>query len=132
MSDTFAGLTRRINAYVHDRDTSEELSHLIDEAKETGGDASDALIELALGDNYIDVEDYETPMDLNEDFQLILEDYDDGDGDEDDDGMTDEDEDGVSEDDIDSELHSLGNDIDDADDDLLEHVQLRHGELLLI
>lgn len=50
MSDSFAGLTRRINEFVHDRETSEELSHLVEETREPHGDECDALIELALGD----------------------------------------------------------------------------------
>lgn len=68
MSDTLAGLTRRIHAFVHDRETSEELSHLIEEAGEQGGDACDALIELALGGDALDQE--EDIIDLEEDYDL--------------------------------------------------------------
>jgi hypothetical protein len=46
MTDRFSGLTRRVNTLVYERETSEELSHLVEEAKEVGGDAADATIEL--------------------------------------------------------------------------------------
>jgi hypothetical protein len=46
MTDRFSGLTRRVNAHVFERETSEELSHLLEEAKEEGGDAADAVVEL--------------------------------------------------------------------------------------
>jgi len=68
MSDTLAGLTRRIHAFVHDRETSEELSHLIEEAGEHGGDACDALIELALGGDALDQE--VSVVELEEDYDL--------------------------------------------------------------
>ena len=98
MSDSFAGLTRRINAFMHDRETTEELSHLVEEAQDIGGDAADALIELALGDE-------------DEGLDAILEDdelLEDEDGDDD-----------VDEDDIDAALDDIGNlaDLDDEDDD---------------
>ena len=70
MSDSFAGLTRRINAFMHDRETTEELSHLVEEAQDIGGDAADALIELALGEEHVEDRD----GDEDEGLDAILED----------------------------------------------------------
>lgn len=124
MSDTFAGLTRRINAFVHDRETSEELSHLIDESKDTGGDAADALIELALGDEFIK-EDF-TGDDESAELDVALED------DElaaDDDDLGDD----ISDEAIDAALDEIGDGLDDDDDEGLgEAAQLRLGEVLVI
>ena len=124
MSDTFAGLTRRINAFVHDRETSEELSHLIDESKDTGGDAADALIELALGDEFIK-EDF-TGDDESAELDVALED------DElaaDDDDLGDD----ISDEAIDAALDEVGDGLDDDDDEGLgEAAQLRLGEVLVI
>ena len=124
MSDTFAGLTRRINAFVHDRETSEELSHLIDESKDTGGDAADALIELALGDEFIK-EDF-TGDDESAELDVALED------DElaaDDDDLSDD----ISDEAIDAALDEIGDGLDDDDDEGLgEAAQLRLGEVLVI
>ena len=105
MSDSFAGLTRRINAFMHDRETTEELSHLVEEAQDIGGDAADALIELALGEEHVEDRD----GDEDEGLDAILEDdelLEDGDGD-------------VDEDDIDAALDDIGNlaDLDDDEDD---------------
>ena len=125
MSDTFAGLTRRINAFVHDRETSEELSHLIDESKDTGGDAADALIELALGDEFIK-EDF-TGDDESAELDVALEDDElvDDDDDDDDDDLGDEA--------IDAALDEIGDGLDDDDDEGLgEAAQLRLGEVLVI
>lgn len=121
MSDTFAGLTRRINAFVHDRETSEELSHLIDESKDTGGDAADALIELALGDEFIK-EDF-TGDDESAELDVALEDDELDDDDDDDDDISDE----V----IDAALDEIGDGLDD-DEGLGEAAQLRLGEVLVI
>lgn len=107
MSDSFAGLTRRINAFMHDRETTEELSHLVEEAQDIGGDAADALIELALGEEHIEDGD----GDVDEGLDAILED---------DELLDDEDGDGdVDEDDIDAALDDIGNlaDLEDEDDD---------------
>lgn len=103
MSDSFAGLTRRINAFMHDRETTEELSHLVEEAQDIGGDAADALIELALGEEHIEDGD----GDVDEGLDAILED---------DELLDDED---VDEDDIDAALDDIGNlaDLEDEDDD---------------
>ena len=122
MSDTFAGLTRRINAFVHDRETSEELSHLIDESKDTGGDAADALIELALGDEFIK-EDF-TGDDESAELDVALED------DElDDDDISDD----ISDEVIDAALDEIGDGLDDDDDEGLgEAAQLRLGEVLVV
>ena len=124
MSDTFAGLTRRINAFVHDRETSEELSHLIDESKDTGGDAADALIELALGDEFIK-EDF-TGDDESAELDVALED----------DEMADDDDDlgdDISDEAIDAALDEIGDGLDDDDDEGLgEAAQLRLGEVLVI
>jgi hypothetical protein len=123
MSDTFAGLTRRINAFVHDRETSEELSHLIDESKDTGGDAADALIELALGDEFIK-EDF-TGDDESAELDVALED----------DELADDDDDGddISDEAIDAALDEIGDGLDDDDDEGLgEAAQLRLGEVLVI
>ena len=122
MSDTFAGLTRRINAFVHDRETSEELSHLIDESKDTGGDAADALIELALGDEFIK-EDF-TGDDESAELDVALED----------DELTDDDDDlgdDMSDEAIDAALDEIGDGLDD-DEGLGEAAQLRLGEVLVI
>lgn len=124
MSDTFAGLTRRINAFVHDRETSEELSHLIDESKDTGGDAADALIELALGDEFIK-EDF-TGDDESAELDVALED----------DELVDDDDDhgdDISDEAIDAALDEIGDGLDDDDDEGLgEAAQLRLGEVLVI
>lgn len=122
MSDTFAGLTRRINAFVHDRETSEELSHLIDESKDTGGDAADALIELALGDEFIK-EDF-TGDDESAELDVALED----------DELADDDiSDDISDEVIDAALDEIGDGLDDDDDEGLgEAAQLRLGEVLVI
>lgn len=124
MSDTFAGLTRRINAFVHDRETSEELSHLIDESKDTGGDAADALIELALGDEFIK-EDF-TGDDESAELDVALED---------DELVADDDDlgDDISDEAIDAALDEIGDGLDDDDDEGLgEAAQLRLGEVLVI
>lgn len=125
MSDTFAGLTRRINAFVHDRETSEELSHLIDESKDIGGDAADALIELALGDEFIN-EDCPGDDEICE-LDVALED---------DELVDDEDlgDDEISDAAIDAALDEIGSGLDDDDDDdgLGEAAQLRVGEVLVI
>ena len=122
MSDTFAGLTRRINEFVHDRETSEELSHLLDEAKEQGGDAADSRIELALSECHLDDDEYEGD---DEGLDVVLEDdelIDDVDGDGD-----------IDEDDIDSALAELEGDDDDDEDDLIdESAELRAGEVLVV
>lgn len=124
MSDTFAGLTRRINAFVHDRETSEELSHLIDESKDTGGDAADALIELALGDEFIK-EDF-TGDDESAELDVALEDDELVDDDDDDD-------DDLGDEAIDAALDEIGDGLDDDDDEGLgEAAQLRLGEVLVI
>ena len=123
MSDTFAGLTRRINAFVHDRETSEELSHLIDESKDTGGDAADALIELALGDEFIK-EDF-TGDDESAELDVALED----------DALADDDDisDDISDEVIDAALDEIGDGLDDDDDEGLgEAAQLRLGEVLVV
>ena len=124
MSDTFAGLTRRINAFVHDRETSEELSHLIDESKDTGGDAADALIELALGDEFIK-EDF-TGDDESAELDVALED--------DELAAADDDlGDDISDEAIDAALDEIGDGLDDDDDEGLgEAAQLRLGEVLVI
>lgn len=127
MSDSFAGLTRRINEFVHDRETSEELSHILDEARDHGGDAADALIELALGETYDGDDELEGEgaelAAIVEDDELV------------EDEVSDEE---VSEEGIDADLAALeeGLDEEDADDDLLAaesaSLQLAAGEVLVI
>ena len=128
MSELFAGLTRRINEFVHDLETSEELSHLVDEARVPGGDAADALIELALGEEHIDDDDDIDGESIELD--AIVEDDDDDDGGSaaGDDGDIDA---SAAESDLEALAAELG-DADDADDDLLESAQLRPGEVLVL
>ena len=121
MSDTLAGLTRRMNALVHEQDTAEELSYLLDEAKEIGGDAADALIELALGDEHIDDDEFEP--DTDDDTELAIATEDDelaSDGDDSDDygdsSYMDSEDDDTADEDIDSELDALEDDCDEDDD----------------
>jgi hypothetical protein len=129
MSDSFAGLTRRINEFVHDRETSEELSHLLDEAKDHGGDAVDVLIELALGESYDDEELEGEGAELAaiaEDDELV-----------DDDTVIGDDEE-VDEEAIDADLAALEEGLDDEDDDLLGMdesapvLELAAGEVLVL
>ena len=114
MSDTFAGLTRRVNNLVHEQETAEELSYLVDEAKEVGGDAADAIIELALGEEHIECDAYDDNDDDDDEMSVVVEDddyVDDEDTDEDDSTGDESDED------IDAELDSLEDDVDEDDDD---------------
>lgn len=70
MSDHFAGLTRRVNAFNHDRSTAEELSHLVEEVRD-GGDAADAIIELALASSYSEFDEEQLAGDT--DYRFIAE-----------------------------------------------------------
>jgi hypothetical protein len=58
MSDALAGLTRRMNDMAYDRETGPEIAQIVAEAQEAGGEASDALVELALyaGEDCTDAE----------------------------------------------------------------------------
>ena len=139
MSYTFDGLSRRVAGHVHDRATAEELSHIVEEASEPGADASDVLIELALGDEGNE-EDYdeegEELADATEDDEIeysedeedyeieYSEDEEDYEGDEEEDEELDEELDG-----LDEELDGLGE--EDSDDDLMEN-SLRFGEVAVI
>ena len=137
MSDSFAGLTRRINEFVHERETSEELSHLLDEAKDLGGDEADVLIELALGDEHVLPEVLGESGDDDAEFDAILED-DDEDGDEDIDDPE------AAEAAADADMAALVDDLEDDDDldgdgvdddqqaGFVEAVELQLGEVLVI
>lgn len=121
MSDTLAGLNRRIGAFVHDRNTLEELSHILDEAKEDC-DTCDTLIELALGANDDDSEDDTDGLDI------VMEDEEVLDGEEIDfieDGSSNE-----NGDEFDDELDDL-DDLDD-DDSLGEAAFLLPGEVVVL
>lgn len=109
MSDSFAGLTRRINEFVHERETSEELSHILDEAKDLGGDEADVLIELALGDEHLLPEVLAEDADCDE-FDAILEDDELVDGDDD---IEDPE---AAEAAADADMASLVDDLEDDDD----------------
>jgi hypothetical protein len=50
MSDTLAGLTRRIRAFAYERATESEITFLVQESAVHGLDAADAILELALGE----------------------------------------------------------------------------------
>ena len=113
MSDSFAGLTRRINEFVHERETSEELSHILDEAKDLGGDEADVLIELALGDEHLLPEVLAEDADCVNEFDAILEDDELVDGDDDD--IEDPE---AAEAAADADMASLVDDLEDDDDDL--------------
>ena len=111
MSDSFAGLTRRINEFVHERETSEELSHILDEAKDLGGDEADVLIELALGDEHLLPEVLAEDADCVNEFDAILEDDELVDGDDDD--IEDPE---AAEAAADADMASLVDDLEDDDD----------------
>ena len=131
MSYSFNGLSRRVAGFVHDRDTAEELSHIVEEAAVPGADASDVLIELALGDegNEEDYDDEgEELADATEDDEI---EYGDDEGDAEEEIGEDEEDD----EEIDEELDSLEEEIDedDVDDDLMESTHaLRFGEIPII
>lgn len=110
MSDSFAGLTRRINEFVHERETSEELSHILDEAKDLGGDEADVLIELALGDEHLLPEVLAEDADCDDEFDAILEDDELVDGDDD---IEDPE---AAEAAADADMASLVDDLEDDDD----------------
>jgi hypothetical protein len=137
MSDTLAGLTRRMNALVHEQDTAEELSYLVDEAKEIGGDAADALIELALGEEHIDDDDYDSGDGDDDDLAIATEDDElspDGDSDDSDDYgdssyMDDDDGSDIDDEDIDDEPDALE---DSCDDDDKFNEQARACELFVL
>ena len=122
MSDLLSGLTRRINSFVHDRDTLEELTHLVEEAKEDGGDVADTIIELALGEETLDDAD---DMPDTDDETFVASDE-----------IVDEDEEEIGEDEGNEDEDAYDADLDaledDSDDDLLENVQLHFGESLII
>lgn len=50
MSDTLAGLTRRIKTFTFDRDTAGAIALMVEETAEYGADAADAIVELGLPD----------------------------------------------------------------------------------
>ena len=128
MSEQFIGLTRRLAEHVYQQETSEELSHIIDEAREHGSDAADALIELALGDEHLPEDDFDDEETEGEtEFQAVIEEECDDDEDEECDS-----EDG--EDSFDEDLEELEGDFSEDDDELTEQTfsTLRHGELLII
>jgi hypothetical protein len=140
MSDTFAGLSRRLNDHIHDRDTAEELSHIVEETAEPGLDGADAIIELALDVGYDpdsfdagDAEDSELDVVMN-----IEEDGDDAQLEVDEDGNPiDPNVDDMEEGDIDGALDLLAGEIEseDAEDASLglgEAAKLRTGELLIL
>ena len=135
MSDSFAGLTRRINEFVHERETSEELSHILDEAKDLGGDEADVLIELALGDEHLLPEVLAEDADCDDEFDAILEDDELVDGDDD---IVDPE---AAEAAADADMASLVDDLEDdddldgdgvPDDDGLIETALQFGEVPVI
>lgn len=129
MSDSFAGLTRRINEFVHERETSEELSHILDEAKDLGGDEADVLIELALGDEHLLPEVLAEDADCDDEFDAILEDDELVDGDDD---IEDPE---AAEAAADADMASLVDDLEDDDDldgDGLIETALQLGEVPVI
>lgn len=135
MSDSFAGLTRRINEFVHERETSEELSHILDEAKDLGGDEADVLIELALGDEHLLPEVLAEDADCDDEFDAILEDDELVDGDDD---IEDPE---AAEAAADADMASLVDDLEDdddldgdgvPDDDGLIETALQFGEVPVI
>ena len=130
MSDSFAGLTRRVSNLIHEQETAEELSYLVDEAKEVGGDAADAIIELALGEEHIDSDVYDD-NDSDEEYEAVVED-DDYCGDDSDCDDDDQDDDSdISDEEIDDELDSLEDDSDEDNSELNESVILGHEVFVL-
>ena len=129
MSDTFAGLTRRVNNLVHEQETAEELSYLVDEAKEVGGDAADAIIELALGEEHIECDAYDDDDDDDDEMSVVVEDDDYVDDEESDENGADDE----SDEDIDAELDSLEDEVDedDGDTDLYEATKLTNEVFFL-
>lgn len=106
MSDSLAGLTRRVSNRAYDQETASELSHILDEAREHGGDAADALIELTLAvstdaNGVMSDDDYDAVMDSDDDQDAVEIEYVDDGG-----AYSDADEDG------------LGDDLDDLEADV--------------
>jgi hypothetical protein len=118
MSDTLAGLTRRVNALAFDQETASELTHILDEARDHGGCAADALIEMVLA-----AESYSGDCMTGDDYDAIVDAEDDEggaavqvefvDGREYEDGDVDPDEEAA----VDADLDALAGDLADADDD---------------
>jgi hypothetical protein len=122
MSDTLAGLARRVQAFAYTQETGVELSHLLDESREIGGDKCDALIEFALFPLV------ETPEGIAEDeYDAIMDDDEDNPGDEpgtvtveivpDDNGTPTAEEEAAIDADLDALADSVGDEDDDDDDD---------------
>ena len=103
MSVTLSGLSRRVQGLAYDRETLDELKFILEEAQEPGGDAADALIELALAPIQLTYADFGSM--LREDVEAII------DGDDDSDERVDV-EGGISDEDIEDEADDLLADID--------------------
>jgi hypothetical protein len=102
MSKKFSGLTRRVNAFLYEQEVSEELSHILDEANDHGGDAADTIIELILSEtNEIDDEFNDL---TSEEYNDLLEE------DTEEEYEEDEDEE-INEDDLSSDLDELESDL---------------------
>ena len=128
MSELLAGLSRRVESFVHQQSTAEELSYIVEEAAEVGGDASDAIIELALGEEHISVDMYDDSEEYDEDDEGLDAVVEDDEYDEDESDDTDD----VDEDEIDAELSSLESD-DDEEESLDENTtELEAFESLLL
>lgn len=108
MSVTLSGLSRRVQGLAYDRETLDELKFILEEAQEPGGDAADALIELALAPIQLTYADFGSM--LREDVEAII----DGDDDSDErvDGDGEDVEGGISDEDIEDEADDLLADID--------------------
>ena len=127
MSDSLAGLTRRVNNRAFDQETVSELTHILEEASEHGGDAADALIELTLAvssgaNGVMSDDDYDAVMDSDDDQEQVEIEYvEDGE-------YSDADEDGV-EADLDELESDLGSGSSDDYDSFSEAFVLGPNEV---
>ena len=115
MSDSLAGLSRRVNHRAYDQETVSELTHILEEAREHGGDAADALIELTLAASsdaggVMSDDEYDAVMDSDDDQGVVEIEYvDDG-------GYSESEEDAIDGvlDDLEADLGSGTGDRDDV------------------
>lgn len=114
MSDTLAGLTRRVHAFTYDRDTLQELSYIVDDARDA---VADSLIELGLRESGTECED--------EDGALVAEDL------LDDEQEEDESTEGENLDALEDELDALADDAEDIEDDEDDEDELTEATLAL-
>lgn len=127
MSDILTGLNRRVSTTLFDRETSEELSHIVEEAAEFGGDSADVLIELALSEESLYDEDDDSDA-LSAVAEIDLEDETDDDDDEDSDS-----DDEISDEEIDSLLDELDDDlVEESEDDEDDSLSLDENTILLL